>query len=173
MRMCTCQEMDQCVEEAKGQTDQCAEPCFKEFEKLKMLEKPQVLKTCLQSKKRMLVQLIPCFKQHLHAVEDDLLIKAQAFLKMSKSKNVNEVAQAIKSAGFCMKNCIVKEKNPHGFCFERIGCMPRITDAQAKQAIEKGSTQVNWKQEVQTICDCNREAGIGGLQDFCKLMIST
>ncbi|CAJ0566878.1 unnamed protein product, partial [Mesorhabditis spiculigera] len=150
MRMCTCQEMDQCVEEAKGQTDQCAEPCFKEFEKLRMLEKPQVLKTCLQSKKRMLVQLIPCFKQHLHAR-----------------------SQAIKSAGFCMKNCIIKEKNPHGFCFERIGCMPRITDAQAKQAIEKCSTQVNWKQEVQTICDCSREAGIGDLQDFCKLMIST
>ncbi|CAJ0566877.1 unnamed protein product, partial [Mesorhabditis spiculigera] len=182
MRECSCKEMDECIEDMKTDAKQCFDPCFDEFKKIQMVEKPDILKQCIKDKERVLDRVMPCIKTNLHActdgstekkvptldfnafigqVEDDIETKADAFLKTVKSKEMNTLAAALKSGQLCFKNCFLNEKNPKGNCFERKGCMPHITDAAAKKTIDTCGDKIDWGHEMETMCTCGKQAGLG------------
>ncbi|CAJ0931494.1 unnamed protein product, partial [Mesorhabditis belari] len=191
IRQCNCNEMNSCFEEAKQQALECLEPCFREVRRFDLVRDPESLRQCFLTKKEFVNNLLLCFQNNIRAcvepgkesksvpsadltvlidrVEEVVTQQAEVFLRTVNSPEIAKVADAAKAIGQCLKTCFIKEKNPHGFCFDRIKCMPYITDRNARRAVRQCSRAISWKKEIGEMCTCSAHAGLGTLTNYCGI----
>ncbi|KAJ1345665.1 hypothetical protein KIN20_000256 [Parelaphostrongylus tenuis] len=163
-----------------------------------LTEHPEELRRCFEQRRDFVDSIITCFRTKVKAcaddeeqakqrsvkthdyydmikrVEDIINHQIQTFLNSITSnyiKNlfVKHIVHAAASVARCVKDCFL-EKNKDGFCFDRKGCEPDISDQNAKLAIRQCSRTVNWKQEISDLCTCSSHAGVNGISDYCGML---
>ncbi|PAV72352.1 hypothetical protein WR25_03503 [Diploscapter pachys] len=180
VRQCTCLEMANCYEEAKLQAYDCMQPCWDRVPPV--TNQPNQLMTCFDEKKAFIDEIIGCFKANvkgcqptitsqpmlvtdydytemIRLVEQTAKHQVAKFISAIASEQVKRVMNSAAELGHCVKECFI-EKNRNGFCFDKLGCEPKIDDARAKSAVRRCAKQVKWKVEAQGLCNCASKAGI-------------
>ncbi|WKY08530.1 hypothetical protein Q1695_007786 [Nippostrongylus brasiliensis] len=198
VRQCTCQEMSECYDSAKRQAYDCFDPCWAEINPYALTKQPENLRVCFANRRGFTDDIIDCFRSKIKACEEDMskargshvknydykdMIKRvediineqiQTFLNSITSNSVkNRFVQQVVNAGAsvarCIKLCFL-EKNKDGFCFDKKGCEPSISDRNAKLAVRQCSHQINWKKEISDLCKCSSQAGVNGIGDYCGML---
>ncbi|CAJ0952285.1 unnamed protein product, partial [Mesorhabditis belari] len=159
IRVCTCKELDQCIDKARKQANQYQVlPCMKEN-----------LDACSAKKSSEKAPNID-LDTFLSKVEEDVDHRAQTILRAIKSKDIDKLATATKSYFMCFKNCFMNVKNADGFCHEQIGCTLDITDKAANKTIDVCGSKIDWAKELGDVCTCAEKAGISVLHDYCGML---
>ncbi|CAJ0569147.1 unnamed protein product, partial [Mesorhabditis spiculigera] len=192
IRQCTCKEMNDGFEEAKEQAFECLmDPCFEEVKKMGLVQNTDVIRECFRQKKEFMNNLLLCFQNNIKActppgkqekqvpsadlnllidrAEEVITQQLAVFLKTINASDIQKVGDAAKAVGRCVKLCFVNDKNKNGFRFDRIGCMPYITDRNARRSVRQCSRAINWKKEISEMCTCSAHAGIGTLANYCGI----
>nr|CAR63588.1 hypothetical protein [Angiostrongylus cantonensis] len=197
--MCTCKEMSDCYDSAKKQAFDCFEPCWNETHSYSLTQFPDKLRVCFENRRGFVDNIVSCLRTKVKACADDeekakqrhdvknydyqdmirrvddiINEHIRTFLNSitsnyAKNLFVKHVVNAAASVARCVKNCFL-EKNKDGFCFDRKGCEPEITDQNAKLAVRQCSRTVNWKKEIAELCTCSSQAGVSGISDYCGML---
>ncbi|KAI1730962.1 hypothetical protein Ddc_03684 [Ditylenchus destructor] len=190
VRVCSCQEETQCLQEMKDQAVSCFNDCFeKDGEVQQLTNNSAQLKTCFTPKERLIDQYIGCLREDPKACAQDkngpmipardiakVINDAQSRLKgevqdfqATLSKEGNDLINAGFSVGKCVKQCFM-EKNQGAFCFDKISCQPRVAADSTKNTADRCSSRINWGKEMRDICSCSAKAGVEKAKPFCEAL---
>ncbi|PAV87196.1 hypothetical protein WR25_02393 [Diploscapter pachys] len=176
VRQCTCLEMTNCYEEAKLQAYDCMQPCWDKVPPV--TNQSGQLMTCFNEKKAFIDEIISCFEANvkgcqptitsqpmlvtdydytemIRLVEQAAKHQVAKFISAITSEQVKRVVNSATELGHCVKECFI-EKNRNEFCFDKLGCEPKIDDAHANAAVRRCAKQVKWKMEAQGLCNCQQ-----------------
>jgi hypothetical protein len=188
IRQCTCSEEEGCTNEMKQQVIECLEPCWQKFGKL--THQPLKLKECFEGNRNFMGKFLDCFGQNIDGCttsSSDTTFIPKANMSNYFQAAVIKIKNASKSFGGpltaslrkildtsavfaqCVHKCFIG-KNSNGFCFDRKGCQPLITDSTAKKSMQKCVKKMQWKQVAGETCDCAVNSGVKSLKNYCPIL---
>ncbi|KAJ1374205.1 hypothetical protein KIN20_036838 [Parelaphostrongylus tenuis] len=183
IRQCSCAEDKECVKSMQEQIAQCSDLCWPVFSQIgrNITSRPEGLRRCISSKMMTLNNFIACLSDNLDScvrtsrtpqiTETDLhklfALAEAAFnstsADMLNSELIADIRPLIDAAiqfGACVKKCFVEEKNGDGFCYNKKGCQPLITQDNLRTALRSCLVKINWKQNIVDLCQCAQNVGI-------------
>uniref|UniRef100_A0A914BYZ3 Uncharacterized protein n=1 Tax=Acrobeloides nanus TaxID=290746 RepID=A0A914BYZ3_9BILA len=183
IRECNCEEQQKCVDEMKGQVQQCFDDCWG-----KVASNPEELKQCYVKKEYVVEDMLTCLQTNIESCveggerkmipqadireiinngEQKIQSTAQIFMKTFTGGK--ELLQTAVDVGSCMKDCFM-QKNAKSFCFDEHKCQPLIEPREANKEIKKCLRHIEWKKEAGELCQCSEKAGVENIGDFCKML---
>ncbi|GMR45294.1 hypothetical protein PMAYCL1PPCAC_15489, partial [Pristionchus mayeri] len=186
VRQCSCEEQLQCTEEMKKQADSCTYPCFSHFNKI--TDKPDDLRQCFDDKLEIVDNFINCFSHRVDSCVNhqngpmipktsiaSIFTNGEQRLNKPPTGTLAALIAPIKhyldAAGVfatCVKDCFI-EKNRDGYCFDRLGCQPLISDAKAQASLRTCTKRMQWKRQAGEVCECSVNAGLTDLKQYCSM----
>uniref|UniRef100_A0A7E4ZXA7 Apple domain-containing protein n=1 Tax=Panagrellus redivivus TaxID=6233 RepID=A0A7E4ZXA7_PANRE len=186
-RQCTCEEEAECTAEMKTQAMECATPCWGKFDQV--MSDPMKLKGCFDRSHIFMETFIDCFEQNLHGCTNAMTstqvpkVNLASYFEQIVSKlehpprsftetltpSVRRIVATSGNFAQCINKCFIAQ-NVNGFCFDRKGCLPLITDKSSKKSIRKCARRLNWKQQAGEICDCAVGSGLDALKQYCPIL---
>uniref|UniRef100_A0A914DHM4 Uncharacterized protein n=1 Tax=Acrobeloides nanus TaxID=290746 RepID=A0A914DHM4_9BILA len=188
IRECSCREDHECVNEIKEEVFTCADKCWYKFREI--TNNPLALKACIDAKENIFNDFVTCVQGHLDSCVNDMngpqipkhdLLKMLAYgeqkivasreglLKNAVMRPIKHILETTLEFGACVKDCFLT-KNRDGFCFDRIGCQPLITEDHAMRTLKHCIKQLDWKREASSLCDCSVNAGVSTLERYCPML---
>ncbi|CAI4223921.1 unnamed protein product [Auanema sp. JU1783] len=188
IRQCSCEEENRCRKNMEEQMNQCSEQCYTKFRPI--IADPFRLKPCLQTVQPVLHSFIDCMQKNLHSCAPDrngptipyhdmrrIFQLGEQMMSQQKGKllstgvaaKMRPVSETILSYGECLETCFVN-KNANGFCFDSLGCQPKITKTALQSSLKTCGKVLNWKHHAGSMCTCAEGAGVQGLHDICPLL---
>uniref|UniRef100_A0A915E9B0 Uncharacterized protein n=1 Tax=Ditylenchus dipsaci TaxID=166011 RepID=A0A915E9B0_9BILA len=188
IRECSCQESKQCLQEMNDQAIACFEGCFDKSSEVKsMTNQPAQFKTCFKPGERVLAQFLGCLEEDpktciqdkngpmiprrdVHKVIEEAHKKLEQEIQtfeQTLSKEGTELIKMGRSVGRCVKQCFF-EKNQGGFCFDKIGCQPKVEQQSVGSTVELCSSRIDWGTQVRQVCDCSAQKGVEKVKPFCE-----
>uniref|UniRef100_A0AC34GTY7 Uncharacterized protein n=1 Tax=Panagrolaimus sp. ES5 TaxID=591445 RepID=A0AC34GTY7_9BILA len=177
IRQCTCEEGSECTDEMKNQAMECLEPCWQKFDKL--TKEPLKLKDCFEGQRNFMGKFLDCFGQSINGCASNdttnLIPKKSisnyfqtAVTKIKNAPNAfgspltASLRQLLDTSAIfaqCVHKCFIA-KNSNGFCFDRKGCQPLISDFTARKSMQTCVKKLHWKQVAGETCDCAVDSGV-------------
>jgi len=188
IRQCSCDEQKICLTELREQTYACFDKCWIIVKPL--TNHPDQLKACFSSKEHVLEGFFSCLESNIkscvlsengpqipHAdirrlianTEKRVVAKSRDILRTLEIHGKALLEKALEVAG-CIKECVIDENTPRGFCFERKGCLPKVDSYDTEFTLKRCMRSTKWKKEAGELCTCSVRAGVSGAQEYCSML---